>query len=772
MIKTWSSLRLHIQLALASGILLAITITITTWFNIQSQRQTLVDNITNEATSLAKNISIASSYLVITNKLDELESLLLQLTSFPILSMTKVISVDGQILSHAKKLTSGEVIAEYHISPVEVPGKDTVHYYIDEKFSTLTVWQPIKTSTILGWIKLDVTLSEVAKLQRQAIIDNIISAFIAISLDLFILLAILYIPAKRFKRIVNFSRNMNNQPGAKMDFSGGSSELNSLIETLNISSLGLEEQNKKIQDQAENLIKLNEQKFRLQNEYEQQNILDSMLESVITIDERGIINSLNKAGEKLFGYSANEVIGKSLAILMPDSDAQAHQSHVQRYLSGGKPRIIGIGREIEGKRKNGELFSMRISVSELPKKSDGSRLFIGSCLDLTEQKKQEEQLRRSQKMDALGKLTGGLAHDYNNLLAIILGYAEILKAKLEDNDDLSKYVDEINNAAERGAKLTNKLLGFSQHNISKTAVFNINDILQEQQFMLEKTLSARIKLIFNFAENLWLTELDSGDFQDAIVNMAINAMHAIETSGQLVFQTENEQLNHSDAHQMNLPMGDYVKLSITDTGEGMDEATMEKIFDPFFTSKGEFGTGLGLSQVYGFMQKCGGGIIVNSSPTKGTCFTLYFPRSYQELTEVQKTQPEIVNEIQAKETILVVDDEQAMVELANNILSTEGYQVFTANDGIQALKVLEKENIDLVISDIIMPNMDGYELVTKTQQLYPHIPIQIVTGYTDENHLANINPTLHKNRLHKPYSMSTLLANIRALLDHKVEDDI
>ena len=769
LIKSWSSLRLHTQLALASGILLAITISITTWLNIQSQRQKLLDNTTNEAISLAKNISIVSSYLVITNKLDELESLLIQSTSFPIISNIKVISEEGETLSHTKKLTSNEIIAVYDLLPVKLPEEDVVQTHIDWEFNNLTVWHPIKTSTLLGWIKLDVTLNEVIKLQSQAITDNIISAIIAIFLDLFILLAILYIPAKRFKRVVNFSRNMSNQPGAKMDFSGGSFELDSLIETLNISSLGLEDQNNKIQQQADNLLKLNEKKFRLKSEYEQQEILDSMLESVITIDEQGIINSLNKAGEKLFGYSAKEVVGKNLSILMPDSEAKEHQSYVQRYLSGGKPKIIGIGREIEGKRKNGDLFPMRISVSELPKKPDGSLFFIGSCLDLTEQKKQEEQLRRTQKMDALGKLTGGLAHDYNNLLAIILGYAELLKAKLKNDDELSKYVYEIDHAAERGAKLTNKLLGFSQHNISKTDVFNINDLLQELQFMLEKTLSARIKLIFDLAENLWLVELDSGDFQDTIVNMAINAMHAIETSGQIIFQTENEQLNSSDAQQMNLSTGEYVKLNITDTGEGMDEATIEKIFDPFFTSKGEFGTGLGLSQVYGFMQQSGGGILVNSSPGKGTCFTLYFPRSHQTLTEIQKPKPEALPEIQGKETLLVVDDEPAMVELADHILTTEGYQVFTANDAQQALKVLEKEHIDLVISDVIMPNMDGYELATKIQQLYPHIKIQIVTGYTDDRQFDTENNTLHKNRLCKPYSPSSLLLRIHELLGHNIK---
>jgi len=771
MLKYWFSLRLHVQLALASGILLAITISITTVVNIQSQQQTLIENTTREAISLAKNISITGSYLVITNKLDELESLLIQSTTFPTISMTSVISAEGNTLSRVKKLASGDISIIFDLSPIKVPEDEKLKTSIDMELEKLVVWQPIKASTLLGWIKLDVSLNEVIKLQKQTIVDNLISAIIAIILDILFLLAILYVPAKRFKKIVNFSKSMTEHPGEKMDFSGGSYEINNLLNALNISSIQLEQQNSKIQKQAENLINLNAQKVLVQKESEQREMLESMLESVVTIDENGDILTFNKAAEALFGYSENEVIGKNVNILMPAPYAQEHQSYLRHYLEGGEARIIGIGREVEGKRKNGEIFSMRLSVAKLPKSIDGRRRFIGSCQDITLLKQQEEQLRRSNKLSALGKLTGGIAHDYNNLLAIIHGHAELLKMNLGSEPKLQKYTNEVLHASERGAKLTKKLLNFSQHKAPKTSVLNINHLLRELQFMLEKTLSSRIELKYDLTEDLWLVGLDSGGFEDTIINMAINAMHAIESEGQLILQTQNQQLSFVDSQKMDLPSGEYVILNIIDSGKGMDQATKEKIFDPFFSTKGEFGSGLGLSQVYGFMERCGGGIMVDSSPGEGACFSLYFPRSHQVITETENSiaEPKPVYEVNGKETLLVVDDEPAMVELACEILTTHGYHVFTASDGYQALKLLEKETIDLIISDVIMPNMGGYELANKVQQLYPDIKMLMVTGFTGDRQDDLGNKTLHQNYLYKPYSSNLLLEKIQKILNSENE---
>jgi PAS domain S-box-containing protein len=503
-------------------------------------------------------------------------------------------------------------------------------------------------------------------------------------------------------------------------------------------------------------------------EKEQGEILNSMIDGVITIDETGNILTFNKAAEILFGYKTKDVTGKNVKMLMPEPYTSQHDDYIQRYRDTGEAHIIniGTGREVKGLRSNKETFPMRLLVAELPKAADNRRRFIGSCQDLTFIRQQEEQLRRSQKMDALGKLTGGIAHDYNNMLGVIIGYANLLENALRDKPKLEKYANQILYAGERGAKLTKKLLAFSRQKSSSAEILDLNAMLLDEEHMLEKTLTARINLKLNLADNLWPVLLDSGDLEDAIINISINAMHAMKGNGQLTIRTENTKFNTQDAQLLNLESGDYVLLSITDTGCGMDADTKDKIFDPFFSTKGKRGTGLGLSQVYGFTERSSGMIKVYSEPGHGSCFSLYFPRSRKpDRVDTQVVTDTEKKNLQGSETLLVVDDEPALVELAKEILTTQGYRVLTANDGKQALLMLEKEKVDLIISDIIMPNMDGYQLAAQVQQDYPHIKIQMVSGFSDSRHSNMADNDLYQHMMYKPYAFNTLLTHVRNLLD-------
>lgn len=394
--------------------------------------------------------------------------------------------------------------------------------------------------------------------------------------------------------------------------------------------------------------------------------------------------------------------------------------------------------------------------------------YVGTTLDVTERRAQEEKLRRSQKMDALGKLTGGIAHDYNNLLGIILGYTEQLSSQLGDNKNLNKYVRDIKNAAERGTRLTSKLLGFSKSKTFDTKVLEINTILREQQLILEKTLTARIKLKYDLAKNAWPVEVDSSELEDAILNLCINAKHAMSNGGEFSIRTRNKHLDEKDASQMNLAAGDYVEIGFCDTGVGMDKGIKERIFEPFFTTKGESGTGLGLSQVYGFVERSNGAILVYSEPGQGSRFVLYFPKSQQSFNAAKSFTEDGVTRLDGDETVLVVDDEQAMVELLQEILSSRGYHVLTANNGVEALKVLEKQSkpVDLIITDVIMPEMDGYQLAAQVYKQYPQTKIQMVSGFADDRHAAFSDENLHQNMLYKPYTIDTLLSRIRTVLDN------
>ena len=504
-------------------------------------------------------------------------------------------------------------------------------------------------------------------------------------------------------------------------------------------------------------------------EKEQRDMLDFMVNAMISIDDTGTILSFNRAAESLFNYSATEILGENISRLMPEPFKNQHDDYLHHYKQTDEAHIIGLGRDLEGQKKDGSHFPMRLLVASLPKGSDGKSRFIGSCIDLSQVKEQEEQLRRSQKIEALGKLTGGIAHDFNNILGVILGYSDLLKDKLSDQPNLADFAEQIHHAGERGAKLTKRLLSFSRQGAIKTSKQDINKLLLTQQDMLQKTLTVRIKLVLDLTDNVWPVCCDSSELEDAVLNMCINAMHAMnkkESGALLTIRTYNRVINNVDVQMMGIKPGDYVQLSLTDTGDGMDETTKEKVFDPFFSTKGESGTGLGLSQVFGFVQRAGGTIKVYSEEDHGSQFALYFPRHFEDASAKNNSSDCDDMVLSGSENILVVDDEKALRNLCNELLTNQGYTVIMAESGQQALKILEKQSIDLILSDVIMPEMDGYQLATIVQQQYPTVKIQLASGFTDERHINMADDSLHKNLLHKPYNSKELFKSIRNLLDN------
>lgn len=505
----------------------------------------------------------------------------------------------------------------------------------------------------------------------------------------------------------------------------------------------------------------------IHKEKEQRQMLDSMVNAVISIDEDGVILSFNNSAGELFGYSHDEVVGINIDQLMPEPYSSAHTGYLQHYLKTGEARVVGFTRDVEGLHKDKNTFPLRLMVAKLPDGTDGKKRFIGSCVDLTHIKQQEEQLRRAQKMDAMGKLTGGIAHDYNNMLGIVLGYASLLQRSLEGNEKLVGYANEINRAGERGAKLTKKLLNFSRKKSNEDEIVNLNDLLRDEQHMLDKILTARINLELNLTDELWPIKLDAGDLEDAILNMSINAMHSIDTHGQLIIATSNEHLSETDASSINISSGSYVCLSLSDTGHGMDEFTREKIFEPFFTTKGDQGTGLGLSQVYGFIQRSGGTIKVYSEKGHGTRFTIYIPRYYSKSNmNDEQAMADFDSEIKGgHETILLVDDEPALLALNLELLKGRGYTIIYANSAKQALEILDGEHIDLLLTDVIMPEMDGYQLAAAVKEKYPTVKIQLASGFSDNHNSELVDEMLHENLLNKPFKSQQLFERIRILLD-------
>lgn len=494
------------------------------------------------------------------------------------------------------------------------------------------------------------------------------------------------------------------------------------------------------------------------------NILDGMVEGVITINAKGIIQIFNKSAIEIFGYKANEVVGQNINILMPESHRIKHDQYMQDYEQTGEARIIGLGRNVLGMRKNGETVPLRLSIREYPGTVNGEKWYIGSCLDITTQQKQEEQLQNTIKMDAIGKLTSGIAHDYNNMLNVILGFSELLQESLSDSPTLLDYTKQVIHAANRGSDLTRKLLSVSKQKTGDEQVVDINQILQSDYKILQKTVTEHVKLKLKLAKDLWPVFCDHGCLEDAILNMSINAKHAMPEGGVIEFASENSRIGNVEAQILDIIPGDYIKLTISDSGMGMSKDVASHIFEPFYSTKEEKGNGLGLSQVYGFIKQSKGAIKVYSELGYGTCFSIYLPRFTDIVNEKDEIQTSKTQSIIGSGKILVVDDEPALRELVSEILSSSGYTILQARNGSQALDILATNKIDLVISDVIMPEMDGYELAHIIHHTYPGIKVQLTSGFAEDRGKTVTNEELYNNILHKPYTSDELLRRINSLI--------
>lgn len=503
--------------------------------------------------------------------------------------------------------------------------------------------------------------------------------------------------------------------------------------------------------EAADKIKLEKDNF----EREQQlldTIINAIPDQIYYKNSEGYYLGSNKAFDDHIGLSKEEMNQKQDTDLFSYEKALANKSiEHQIDLSGQEVHLEEVTSNISGTQH------VLDTVYTSFKKPNGGLLgYIQIRRDISEIKNQELQLRRSQRLDALGKLTGGIAHDYNNILGVILGYAELLTMSIKD-EKLKAYSEQIMTAGNRAASLTKKLLSFTKSQNSLATTVSLNELLRLDFSMLQKTLTARVDIIFNLKDPLWDVCIDSSDFHDCILNMSINAMHAMIDGGTLTFTTNNVSLTKNDAQLINIAEGDYVHLSISDNGCGMTADVKEQLFDPFFTTKGDKGSGLGLSQVIGFINRSDAHISVNSVVNSGSTFDIYFKRLVSDPDlSIQGIESQLIETAEGQH-ILVVDDEPALKELASKMLSIHGYHIFEAESVATAVKILELNTIDLVLSDVIMPEADGYELATIIKNRFPTVKIILASGYTGSQSQASDHQELTDNILHKPYSSTELL---------------
>jgi PAS domain S-box-containing protein len=488
--------------------------------------------------------------------------------------------------------------------------------------------------------------------------------------------------------------------------------------------------------------------------------------AVMVVARGGTILEANDAFFRLVGFSRDELIGrgkKLLEITAPEWREATERAMDELHEQGSKEPW-----EKEYVRKDGtrvRVLLVNVAISD--------RASIAFVVDLSERTRAEEalrrtedQLRQAQKMEAIGRLAGGVAHDFNNMLSVIMSYGTLLRDEAAEGSSLRADLDEITAAATRAAALTKQLLLFSRQQVIEPRAVKLNDVVEGVQKMLKRTLGEDIELDATLAAEIGHIMADPNQIEQVLMNLVVNARDAMPTGGHLTIATKNVDPEDRFDPDLDSLVGPLVLLSVKDSGTGMDEHTRARLFEPFFTTKERGkGTGLGLSTVFGIVQQAGGRIVVDTEPGMGTTFRVYFPRV--EPFEPVARAPQAHRALRGNETILLVEDEDQVRKVAYNILSRQGYRVIEAKDAFDALRLLEEQprSVDLLLTDVVMPHMSGTELAERVAGARPAMRVLCMSGYTDD--------TISRHRvfesgvafIQKPITPETLSKKVREVLE-------
>lgn len=482
--------------------------------------------------------------------------------------------------------------------------------------------------------------------------------------------------------------------------------------------------------------------------------------AIVLVDEPGQLICSNPAFQQMMGYTEDEVRGVDFRKFTHPLDLEKSVSLHLQLVEGKLDRYQFDKRLI---RKDGNVIWVRLTASVVRTREGEAKLFVGMAEDITAQRKLEEQFNQAQKMEAVGRLAGGVAHDFNNHLNVIMGYACLLERDTSP-DKVRESAGEILKAAERASSLTRQLLAFSRKQTVQLHTVDLNAVLAETSSMLRRLIGEDIEVNIRAADDSLFVRAGTGQIEQVIMNLAVNARDAMPHGGQLTIGTSKAELDHDVAGHLGLCAGTYSVLRVSDNGHGMDARTKAHLFEPFFTTKepGK-GTGLGLATVHGIVTQGGGSISVDSTVNVGTTFTIYLPLAPQQTVDVVRTPPVVFKTAaRGSETILLVEDQVSLRRLTKQLLQTHGYNILEAEDGTSALKIAASYSgsIQLLVTDVIMPGMHGRDVAIQVRQHRPGLKVLYITGYADTDLTSDERTSV----LEKPFTPDALLRKVHEIL--------
>ncbi|OXS16798.1 hypothetical protein CGX12_01690 [Zobellella denitrificans] len=520
------------------------------------------------------------------------------------------------------------------------------------------------------------------------------------------------------------------------------------------------------------LFRLEQSRSRQQQRLELLEAAVSQLNDIVMITEAGLLDEpgprivfVNAAFERHTGYRRGEVIGRTPRILHGPETSVEERRRIRRALEHWQP----VQAEMLNYTKGGDKLWLELSIVPLTDRQGRYTHWVSVERNITERRELEEQLHQARRLESVGQLTGGIAHDFNNLLTVIIGNAELLQEQLAEADPLRPLAESMLSAAQRGAELTSRLLAFARRQALVPRVVAVNELMDEMQLLLRRTLGHHVAIEVVQEPGLWPALVDPAQLESALLNLCINARDAMPGGGRLTLESANISLDEEDAGRYgDVAPGDYVQLVVSDTGSGIAAEHLHRVFEPFFTTKEQGrGTGLGLSMVFGFIKQSGGHITLYSEPGEGTTVRMYLPRS------PVATQPAAPVTAPGRrggdETILLVEDDAEVRRYAEIQLQRLGYTVLLAANGSSALQILrERQDIDLLFTDVMMPGgINGPELVEQTRCLHPHIKVLYSSGYAASTLLHQGRVAPEWQLLTKPYRRAELEAKVRQALEQR-----